>query len=222
MKRFLVIILVISGLWLYGQDDSQEFKTIFGSNHSSGGYGAPELKLGNVNGEISLLVGGRGGWVIGNKFVLGGAGYGLTTNNTFSYTEDILDGNENLTNDSTRTLNIDMGYGGILLEYIAMPKNAIHLSFPLIIGAGGTSVSAKTLQELDNVNPQEWTKYDFVESSAFFVVEPGINVELNMTKFFRLGMGASYRFISGTNLVRLSSNDLSDLSFNLTLKFGKF
>jgi len=43
-----------------------------------------------------------------------------------------------------------------------------------------------------------------------------------MTKFFRLCAGASYRFISGVDLVRLKSSDLSGISFNLALKFGSF
>jgi hypothetical protein len=215
--RYILILAGISlGLWAYTQEDDTEFQTIFGSDFSSGGYGAPELKLGKVNNEMSLLLGGKGGWIIGHKFVLGGGGYGLTTNNTFNYTENI----EGI--DSTRNLKIDMGYGGILLEYIAMPKKAVHLAFPVLIGAGGAALSVKTYDKVNNVNPEDWTVYDLVESSAFFVVEPGVNIELNMVKFFRLNLGASYRYISGIDLQRLDKNALSDFSFNLGLKFGKF
>jgi len=115
-----------------------------------------------------------------------------------------------------------MGYGGLLLEYIAFPRKAVHLSFPIIIGAGGTSLGAKTFVNHSQIDPQEWGTYDFVESSTFFVVEPGISAELNMTKFFRLNAGVTYRYISGLNLVRLSDDALSDFTFSLTLKFGAF
>ena len=146
----------------------------------------------------------------------------MTTNNTFDYTENLEDIDGNLVADSTRRLDLGMGYGGIFIEYVLNPKKAFHLTFPLFIGAGGAQVGVKTPLDLNVSTPQDYTTYDYVESSGFFVLEPGINIELNMSKFFRLDIGASYRFISGTQLQRLSSNDLSDFSFNLGLKFGKF
>jgi hypothetical protein len=221
MRRLIFTLLILPGLMVMAQEEEEEFKTIFGSDYSSGGYGAPELKLGNVNHNMSLLLGGRGGWIIGHRFVLGGAGYGLTTSNTFDYTEKLFDPNGSLI-DSTRNLRLDMGYGGVLLEYIALPKKAIHLSFPLIIGAGGASIGSQINQDPNQLDPVEWTTYDYVESSAFFIVEPGISLEMNMTRFFRLNLGATYRFVSGTTLERMDSNDLSDLSFSLALKFGAF
>ncbi len=222
MKSYFIICLLLASVLVFGQDEDKEFKTIFGQDYSSGGYGAVELKLGNVNEETSLFVGGRGGWVIGHKFVVGGAGYGLTTNNTFNYQEDLLNENGTMVTDSLRPLKIDMGYGGLLLEYIAFPKKAVHLSFPLIIAGGGTSLGSKKELDLSGVNPNDWSTYDFVERSPFFLVEPGVYVELNMTKFFRLSAGASYRFVSGINLERLDNSDFSDVNFNLALKFGVF
>ena len=223
MKRLLTFIFLFTfiGLYTQAQEEEQDFKTIFSSDYSSGGYGAPELKLGNVNNNMSLLMGGRGGWIIGHRFVVGGAGYGLTTSNNFNYTEPLIDESGNMV-DSTRNLRLDMGYGGLMLEFIALPKKAVHLSFPIIIGAGGTSVGAEIAQSTSQIDPVEFNTYDFVESSAFFVVEPGVFLEMNMTKFFRLDVGATYRFISGTNLVRVNNNDLSDLTFSLALKFGSF
>ena len=188
MARLFSMLLLFVVFSSFGQDDEVEFKTIFGSNKSSGGYGAPELKVGPVNGETGLFVGGRGGWVIGHKFVLGGAGYGLTTSNTFM--EDPIHKPIGVGTDSTRTINLEMGYGGLLLEYILFPKNAVHLSFPLIIGAGGANLSATKYQDISNLNPNEWALYDYVESSGFFLLEPGMHLELNMAKFFRVSAGA--------------------------------
>ncbi|MCD4736961.1 MAG: hypothetical protein K8R53_13030 [Bacteroidales bacterium] len=215
MHRFIAFCLSLLVLTAFGQEEDEEFKTLFGNAGSSGGYGAPELRLTTINNETSLMMGGRGGWIIGHSFVIGGGGCGLVTNNIFEYTERI----EGM--DSTRNYNIDMGYGGLLLEYIAFPKSAVHIAVPVLIGAGGANLS----YEIYNINdPQwnDWNKWEYVESSAFFFVEPGLEVEFNMTKFFRLNMGASYRFVEGTDLKRLSDDDLTGMSFNLTLKFGKF
>lgn len=221
IKAGFSLLLLLFVLFGYGQEEeSQEFKTIFGSDFESGGYGAPELKLGPVNGVSSLFVGGRGGWIIGHRLVIGGGGYGMTTNNTFM--EDPADRPSNLPVDSTRNIKLDMGYGGLLLEFIAMPKSAVHLSFPVLIGGGGSNLGAQTFVGQSNYYPEGWATYDFIENSGFFVVEPGVFIELNMTKFFRLSAGGSYRFISGVNMQRLNSNDLSGATFSLALKFGGF
>lgn len=221
MKWYITAMLLIAGLVVFGQDDVDEtFQTIFSGDFSSGGYGAPELKLGNVNGETSLFVGGRGGWIIGHKFILGGGGYGMTNNNTFM--EDPANRPASLPDDSTRSIKLDMGYGGLLLEFIALPRKAVHLSFPLLIGAGGSSLGAKSFVGQSQYYPEGWATYDYIESSGFFVLEPGVFVELNMTKFFRLSAGGTYRFISGTDMVRIKNSDLSGFTFSLALKFGSF
>lgn len=215
-----VLLLFISMVITAQEEESQEFSTIFGSDFSSGGYGAPEIKVGPVNGETSLFLGGRGGWIIGHKFVIGGFGYGMTTNNTFM--EDPADKPSNVGDDSTRTIKVDMGYGGVMLEYILMPKKALHLSFPLLIGGGGSNLGAQTYVGQSEYYEEGWATYEFIENTGFFVLEPGVFVELNMTKFFVLSAGGTYRFISGTNLQRLENNDLSGYTFSLTLKFGGF
>jgi hypothetical protein len=216
----LLLVLSVTLVGAQNTDEEEEFGTIFGNNFSSGGYGAPELKMGPVNNENSLFMGGRGGWIIGHKFVIGGGGFGLVTKNTFM--EDPANKPSGLPADSTRSIKIDMGYGGVLLEYIVLPKKAIHLSIPVLIGAGGTSLGAETYVNQGNDYSEEWATYDFIESSGFFVLEPGLYLELNMTRFFRLTFGGTYRYISGASLQRLSNSDLSGYTVNLALKFGGF
>lgn len=215
-----LILLSISILISAQEEESQEFRTIFGSGFKSGGYGAPEIKVGPINGNTGLLLGGRGGWIIGHKFVIGGGGYGLTSNNTFQ--ENPADKPASVPGDSTRTIGIDMGYGGLILEFIALPKSAVHLSFPVLIGGGGSSLGAKTYVGQSSYYPEGWETYDFIESTGFFVFEPGVFAELNMTKFFRLSAGATYRLIAGADLQRLNNKNLSGFTFSLALKFGSF
>jgi hypothetical protein len=196
MKGILTIIVLFMATFVYAQDEPQEeFQTLFGSDYNSGGYGALEFRFGQVNNNMSLLLGGRGGWVIGNKFVIGGGGYGMTTNN-------ILGNNQLIAGVDSTDLKLGLGYGGIMLEYIAMPHKAIHFSFPLILGAGGASVSKKIYDPNNTINSEDWTNYEIVESSGFFVVEPGVNVDLNLIKFMRISFGAKYSVITGTNLER--------------------
>jgi len=40
----------------------------------------------------------------------------------------------------------------------------------------------------------------YYDSDAFLVFEPGVDVEFNIVKFFRIAIGASYRLTNGINL----------------------
>jgi len=65
---------------------------------------------------------------------------------------------------------------------------------------------------------------DYMEkhTSTVFVFEPGINAELNVTSFFRINAGISYRIVTGIDLYGLRNGDLGGPSGNLVFKFGKF
>jgi hypothetical protein len=50
-----------------------------------------------------------------------------------------------------------------------------------------------------------------------------VNVELNVTDWFRVSAGASYRFVSGLNSLRgMETKDLAGPSVSIALKFGAF
>jgi len=216
-KIFTILIAVLSITCVSAQEDfeeeneNKEMETLFNRRMSFGGYGGPELKFTTVNEKYGLMVGGHGGFILNHNFVVGFGGYGLTTNSRFS--DD--------------TLNIATGYGGMRLEYICCSHKIIHFSIPVLIGAGGVGIMEERAATDDlNVNidydDDEGTDWNTVESSAYFVVEPGVNVEFNIVKHFRMTMGASYRYVGGTDLSYLSDTDLSDVSFNLGFKFGVF
>jgi hypothetical protein len=56
----------------------------------------------------------------------------------------------------------------------------------------------------------------------FFVAEPGIAIEVNVFKWMRFSPGVSYRAAFNSNGQGLSDSALSAMSYNMTLKFGKF
>lgn len=224
MKKISLILLgLFTCILTYAQEDyemeqknEQEMQTLFNRQLTYGGYGAPELKLTNFNNNPGLIVGGHGGFILNHRFIIGGGGYGLVTKSKFS-------------ND---TLNIGTGYGGLRLEYVCCSHKLVHFSVPVLIGGGGAAVLEKNRDageygEInwdvnDNDDWDEWDDYGVIESSGYFVVEPGVNVELNIVKHFRIAMGSSYRYIAGTDLEYIKDADLSNFSFNLSFKFGVF
>ncbi len=206
MKPIIIAVLVLllaASLPLAAQDE----ETLISGPVESGGFGGPSLRITKINGEVAVLVGGRGGWIINHVFMIGGAGYGLVTR-TAAKTPGLL-GEKDL----------DIGYGGLEMEYYSNPSDLVHLSVRLLLGGGGVAYREDVMVSSHR------------DMDGFFVAEPGISVNLNVTHFFRISAGASYRFVTGVDTPNdllghpapLTSNaDLSGPSALLTLKFGKF
>ena len=201
-----IFILIILGLVLPLAAQEQ---TLLSGPLVHGGYGGPSIKVGSVYDSNALFVGGMGGWIINHSFVLGGGGYGLVSEIRAPQAVQPAEGSD------ASELYIDMGYGGVMIQYIADSDKLIHYTLSALIGAGGVAYSDRRSTDYETTTIQE--------NDAFFVAEPGINVELNVTTNFRLNAGVNYLYIAGVNnITGLTSKDLDGPSFQLTLKFGKF
>lgn len=200
MKK-LIIILFLFTTSIYAQRE-----TVFEGDIDNGGFGGPVVKFTQVKGNFGVIVGGYGGWLINHQFLIGGGGYGLAN--------DIL-ADQQVTDifGYTERPKLNFGYGGLMLEYYHNPMRLIHFSVSLLVGGGGISYREGFFMEHSSGDNTP---------DAFFVLEPGISGELNVAKFFKIGLGASYRWASGVNMVGIKNSDLSNFSVNLALKFGKF
>ncbi len=177
-------------------------ETLFSGEIEHGGFGGPVLKFSSVNKEFGLFVGGRGGWIIDHKLMIGGGGYGLVNDVTANRLGPL---NERY---------IDFGYGGLEVEWVVNSDKLLHFSFHALIGGGGIQYR----NQMGDI-----TFHDQL-SDGVFVLEPGVTLDLNVTTWFRFSAGASYRYVSGVEEnSRLSSNDdLSGPSAIVMLRFGKF
>ena len=193
------------------QDEpEEEMQTLFGDEKLTfGGYGGPRVAFSSFDNNDIWLVGGRGGVIINHCFVIGGAGYGIV--NSPRYNDLVID-------DTTYpNLYLQGGYGGLLLEGIIWSRKLVHFSVPVLIGAGGVMFSDKRYPDGDE-------DYDIhvIEHTPFFVIEPGIEVELNVVRFMRLAAGVSYRYAPKAELPNIPSNAFNSLNVSLSLKFGSF
>ncbi len=202
-SKFLVLIALLIATQALAKDKAE---TIFGGEDvTHGGYGALEMKYSRLFDHNAILIGGRGGWIIDHSFSIGGGGYGLVSSPLVEgYKEDVD------TNYYARA-----GWGGLYLQYAYKPNKVVHIIMSSLIGGGGLSYTP----ELDLMEEDIDGEY---ESSGFFIFEPGIGAEINFLKFFRMEVGASYRFIGGLNIPHSSDADFSGLSINCAFKFGKF
>jgi hypothetical protein len=194
MKKIVFFLLLAFALPAFAQEE-----TLITGEIESGGFGGPVLKITNINGENAVMVGGRGGWIINHTFVLGGGGYGLVTDVQAKTTDSIHQ-------------YIQLGYGGLEMEFIPASNDLLHLSVGLLVGGGGVGYKPN---DNDGYNSMQ-------KNNAFFVLEPSVNINLNVTHYFRIAAGATYRYVSGLKSVVSTNTDLSGPSAILTLKFGRF
>jgi hypothetical protein len=208
---FTLVVLLFTSSFLMAQDEpEEEMQTLFGDEKLTfGGYGGPRVAFSSFDNNDIWLVGGRGGVIINHCFVIGGAGYGIV--NSPRYNDLVID-------DTTYpNLYLQGGYGGLLLEGIIWSRKLVHFSVPVLIGAGGVMFSDKRYPDGDE-------DYDIhvIEHTPFFVIEPGIEVELNVVRFMRLAAGVSYRYAPKAELPNIASNAFNSLNVSLSFKFGNF
>jgi hypothetical protein len=188
----------------------EEVSTLFGSKNGSidhGGWAALTFGYTQIEGKDTYLMGARGGWLINHRFTIGLSGNGFISDQDYF----LKDYNYN-------PVNIAGGYGGLLLEANIMPFYPVHITIPVIIGAGGITYT----------NQKWWEGNDYdepassIDSDAFFVLEPGLEVEINLISFMRLALGGSYRYTSNVSLINTDGDLLRGFNGYFGLKFGWF
>jgi len=209
---FVILAMAASGFTqeddTWGRNgDPSEIKTLMGGNNKVGGYGALSMQYTQIDDRDAFVFGARGAVVLGHMVSLGLAGSGFF--NDVHYDSNI--GND---------ISLAGGYGGLFFEPILMPRFPVHISFPVLIGAGGVAVVSS--------NNEFWEdEFHSEASDAFMVIEPGIEIELNVTRFFRFCVGGYYRYTSDINIeypvdIQLPNDVLRGVSAGVTFKFGRF
>lgn len=119
-----------------------------------------------------------------------------------------------------RDIRVEGGYGGLAIEYVLFPKSVIHLNLPLTLGAGGYNY-------VETEDP--FAPLDPANSRAFFMIELGAELEVNVASFLKVGAGFSYRSISGSDFLNRNSGQdvikasaLEGVNYGIILKFGRF
>jgi opacity protein-like surface antigen len=214
MKRTAIfavlIILLLSPAFSQTSDSTKskkndEFKTLFGNNRPGGAYGAFSAGYTEIDNVQAVSFGGKFEWIVGHSIGFGFGGNGFI--NEYHWDENL-----------ERDVFLTGGYGGFIIEPILFPKFPVHLSFPVLLGAGGISYITKENQDYQNM---------IEDSEVFLIAEPMGELEFNITRHFRLALGASYRFAtpfnvgaSGTSPV--SSDAIQSWTYMMTFKFGRF
>jgi hypothetical protein len=178
--------------------EDESIKSLFKQGITVNELWTPEVKINSIQGNIGTLVGFYGGALINRTFLIG------------------ISGGVNLGHP-----RVNYGYFGGIMQYIFKPSDVVHCSGQMLLAYGSTK---------DYENPKEGLLDNFwnISGAPFFVMEPGLNLEVNLSRSVALVAGVSYRYVSGLNennenvlITRVTNEDLSGLNFNIGLKFVK-
>jgi hypothetical protein len=206
-SRFLITLLLLVVV-VYAAS-AQEIQSVFKGAKTTGGYGALANKFTTIQGQYANLCEVYGGVFLNRKWMLGLSFAGSTNNIEvpFEYSTNPL-----------QPMTYQYSQGGLMLERVIGSNKTVHLVLNLFSGAGFTM----------QYNRDYMYDYDYDYNSPvhdenwFYVVEPGAQLEINLFRWMRLSPGISYRKTYGSSGQSLSDNDLSNWSYNATLKFGGF
>lgn len=209
MKKNLVataLLVIVCGILAQAQD----IQTVFKGGNRVTGYGAISNKFTTIGGDYANLVEVYGGVYFNQRFMLGLGGGAVTNNIPVPAQYATIPGAK---------LSYQYGQCGLVTEYVLGSNKAFHLVFHLFTGGGFTVQYDR--YHWDDDDQFDWDN-EHRDENWFFVAEPGVQVEMNLFRWMRFSPGITYRSAFGSDADGLSDNALSDLSYNVTLKFGKF
>ncbi len=205
LVKYIVLTLLSLLLSQYMTAQQEEKQTLLSHKKKHNGfYIAPSMKFSAINGQTAFIPTIKGGWIINRSIVLGLSGSGLAPT--------IQHGNI-VANQNVRPL---MGYGGLLIEPIISSNRLVHISIPLVMGGGwvGYVEDWSDQDQVDNDNP--------IDEQTIWVATLGAMAELNVTRFFRLSTGISYRLTQEVDLINTDPNAFQNWNYEVTFKFGRF
>lgn len=211
IKITLLFLFMFAAFNTTAQEETQEpakndeIKTLFKkTNRSHGFYGSLMAGYTQIDGKNGFCYGFNVARMIGHSLGIGMAGSG--------FSNEYFLGHQT----GAHYQSLQGGYGGFFIEPSIFPKFPVHVSFPVLLGIGGVV----------QMDAWYWDQFDYdyayEDADLFFVAEPGLDIELNLLKHLRLGIGAKYRFTTHTILQGIQQDALNGYSVNMSLKFGKF
>jgi hypothetical protein len=211
---FIILLSFLTEGYAFSQKDSiwkdhsDDIRTLLGDIKHYGIYAAFTVKYSEINKEYNWDFGGRMGFVKNHDLSFGIAGYGFTKEPKFDVEQQA-------------DYALQGGYGGFFIEPCLFPKFPVHLSLPVFFGAGGVSYTKVNT----NRNNYYWNNYSenmTFDTQPFVVIEPGVELEMNLIRHIRMGLGVYYRVSSNIDVRNNEPTALNGFSVGMTFKFGKF
>lgn len=197
VSLFFILSLITGMMQLYAQQEEETTQSILSDKTVLSGFGSPFVEFSSVNNQFAVCVGGGGALMIDHTFFIGGYFEGITTNHYMPDLKELVNIEEP---------RISFEHGGIWMGYVYKPKKAIHGGLSMKLGWGEIDL------EGDGYNYNPDLDYDFRD--RIFTVQPQVEVEFNLTKWFKINVGAGYRIVTGIDATYLDDQGNSMNFYN--------
>jgi len=171
MRRIIIVLIILlsicSGLSAQTADssNSQEAESLLGQGAELGFIWALDAKGYSIQSEIGIGFGAHFSLLFKNI----STSFGWAGVLNISHPE------------------VNFGYMGLLTQYTYKPDKLFHFSGQLLLGCGST-------KDYQQPKTNIFDNFGNITGPGFYVVEPGINAEMNFHQKVRLVTGLSYRF----------------------------
>ncbi|UOB17241.1 hypothetical protein [Abyssalbus ytuae] len=200
-----LVILFATFLSLTAQEEGNYIEFNDRKNVVHGVYFGMTTHYGEIDGKSTFNLGFKLAYVANREFEIGIAGGSI-------YSRNFLP--EHLTN------NTDLigGYGGLHVEPIFFSKSKVNLSIPILVGFGGVGyVDGKFRHDYQEGEPR-YENWD-----SFFLIEPGLNILYNLSRYVQFEAGVRYRLSSKIKTTGTASVDkINGYTAGIGVKIGIF
>ena len=200
---YLTLLTLIFVFQMNAQESSDYIEFNDRKNAVHGVYIGLSTHYGTIDKKDTYLTGFKIAYVANQEFEIGFEGIGFYSD---------LNG-QGLSNNDRDLVG---AYGGLHLEPIFFGKSKLNLSFPVLIGGGAIALIDGDIEDADNtIDDDDW--------EAVFIVEPGINILYNISRYVQLEAGVRHRFSSKMNLEsEYNLTNINGFSAGLGIKIGVF
>ena len=201
MKKlsFVALVIISELCFISNPAIAQETETLMNADTEFNSMWSLELKTNSLQKKIGSLIGGYWGAVINRSLIFG------------------IGGAANLTHEVT-----NYGYFQLLAQYVQPPDKLIHYGAQIIFGWA-------TVKDYENPKTGLFDNFANTNGTGFYLIEPRINAELNITKSEKLVLGLSYCFAFGLDeqnqyvaKSKVTNKDLSGVNITIGVKFGEY
>jgi hypothetical protein len=201
MKSFMTLMALLMLPLVAGAQEA----TLIGNEIDHGGSGGVTAKLTSINGQATMMLGAEAVWTINHSMYAGAVVQGVVT-----------EADANKLQPGGQPYLMWVNELGARAGYILNSDEIVHFSAGALVGAGSLQLADRYFWS-DPAKVETYGDQDY-----YFLVEPEVAAEVNVTPWMRAKAAASYRIVSGVETEGNTSGDLSGPAGAITLSFGSF